>query len=492
MPIDERNSVENLLLLCSNCHDIIDKRKDPAEELRTYKVIHEHWCAVLRQAGRAWNIRYSSIDYVNLPRISMQTDGLGLQRIARDVGLDPTRTFRGQGFAVGTFVHRLQPIFENWNEQAVRLDAEHANVLEPGLTVAFDGPMRVMNPPRFPPRPLSGSWAQDPYLIFALGDRAVKIRFDPAWLTTTTATTDLDAARREPITYAGLGVVVSVSETEIKVSARLFGQPKSPVRALLEYARAGATRELDLADFGDDLSGSETREIVTTLSPEPTHRSGIVLHFDEDQVFPMQIEKEVFQRLRRVVPEYRRDLTTSPAFTLTAAALRQTGLPSTAAIAMNVLARTTLWKAVSVPSYDNMIRHKNVAVMVVAGLTVTQRQNLHDLLRHDIDWYLGALEYAPDEPIHKKLYEFPAKYHIAETNLHILYSAADSEFGDVRMSNDLIENWERSRLFAAVEWEEDLEHSERDSAEAGHILEALFAAYDPEAPAFDPEPQDEP
>ncbi|WP_156370637.1 hypothetical protein [Nocardia arizonensis] len=468
----------------------MDKTKVGAEELRTKKAAHEHWCAVLRKAGRSWNMRYSSVDYVNLPRISMQTDGLGLHRIANEVGLDPTRPFKGQGFAVGMFVHRIQPIFENWNEQAVRLDIEHADVLTQGLTVAFGGPMHVVNLPKLPPRPITGSWARDPYLTCALGDRVVKIRFDPEWLTTATATTDLDAAQREPIEYAGLGVVVGVSETEIKVSARLFGQPKSPIRGMFEYARLGGQHELDLADFADELSGSTANDVAAQLQPIPMTRHRVVLHFDEDRVVPMQIEKEVFRRLLRVVPEYRRELTVTAAFSLTAMALQQTRL-SPAKIALEAFDGASLWKAMSVPAFDNMIRQYNVAAVVISGLTIPQGQDLHDLFRRDVEWYLGALEYVADKPIHRRLYEFPTSYKILETDLHILYSAADSAFSDDELPDDLIDDWTHTGLFRTVEWEEDLERSERDEAEARQILE-MYTDYGAEHTAPNDEPMEGP
>jgi hypothetical protein len=491
MSTEERNSVENLMLLCPSCHGIVDKTKVGAEELRTKKAAHEHWCAVLRRAGRSWNIRYATVDYVNLPRVSMQTDGLGLHRIANEVGLDPSRPFHGQGSVVGMFVHRIQPIFETWNEQAVRLDIEHADVLTQGLTVAFDGPMRVVNPPQLPPRPITGSWARDPYLTCELGDHVVKIRFDPAWLTTATATTDLDQARREPTVYAGLGVVIGVSQTEIKISAWLFGQPMSPMRAMFEYARrgSGGRDELDLADFTDELSGSTAKDVATPSQPIPATHT-VVLHFDEDRVMPLQIEEEVFRNLLRVVPEYRRELTATAACILSARTLQQTRL-STAEIALRVLGKAGLWKAMSVPAFDNMIRQYAVAVVVVSGLTVSQRQDLHDLLRRDVKWYLGAFEYAPDQPIHRSLYEFPPRYRIVETDLQILYSAADAAFSDDALPDDLIDDWMHTGLFGTVEWEEDLERSEHDEAQARQILE-MFTEYGADTTALTDEPREGP
>ncbi len=491
MSTEERNSVENLLLLCPSCHDIVDKTEVGAEELRTLKAVHEHWCAVLRKAGRSWNARYSSVDYLNLPRISMQTDGLGLHTIANEVGLDPTRPFNGQRSAVGMFVHRIQPIFENWNEQAVQLDVENVDVLTQGLTVAFDGPMWVVNPPGRPPRPITGSWAQDPYLTFTLGDRRVKIRFDPEWLTTATATTDLNAAQREPIVYTGLGVIVGISETEIKVSARLFGQPKSPIQAMFEYARLGSRRELDLADFADELSGSRAEDVAARQQPISMTLHRVVLHFDEVQVVPMQIEKEVFRRLLRVVPEYRRELTATAAFSPSTWEMNRAGL-SPAEIALKVFDGAGLREGLSVPGFANMIRQYNVAAIVVAGLTASQLQDLNDLLRLDIDYYLGALEYSQDKSIHRRLYEYPTKYKIVERDLRILYSAADVAFSNDELPDDLIDDWTHTGLFSTVEWEEDPERSRRDEAEARRILE-MFTPYgeDPAPPPTD-ELMDEP
>ena len=77
------------------------------------------------------------------------------------------------------------------------------------------------------------------------------------------------------------------------------------------HAKEGAMDQRDvlhLDDFSDAPAGrAEERAAERRGSPRRSTTT-VALHFDEDEVEPSQIERETFQQLLRVVPEFRREL----------------------------------------------------------------------------------------------------------------------------------------------------------------------------------------
>jgi|ERR1043165_2383784 hypothetical protein len=122
----DRNLVENLIMLCPNCHDKVDgnEGKYTVRELQRVKTEHEHWTASLRQAGSRWNVRFQTVDYVNLPRILALPGGDRIWDVARDIGIDDRVSFAENGMRAGLFVGRVQSIFESIDARAVTLDVQ--------------------------------------------------------------------------------------------------------------------------------------------------------------------------------------------------------------------------------------------------------------------------------------------------------------------------------------------------------------------------------
>lgn len=121
-PIERRNAVENLMLLCPSCHSRADKNSGAGysiEPLSSLKERHEAWTRSLRAAARSWNIRYQHVDFANVPRLAMLPGEDEVLRAAENVGLDPGTAFRRRGAKADAFVRRVRPVFENWDERAI-------------------------------------------------------------------------------------------------------------------------------------------------------------------------------------------------------------------------------------------------------------------------------------------------------------------------------------------------------------------------------------
>ncbi|MFF5154746.1 HNH endonuclease signature motif containing protein [Streptomyces sp. NPDC000348] len=254
MPFDQRNAAENLLQLCPNCHDLIDKdeTKFDIDTLRQIKASQETWAAGMRQAGKSWQARFRTVDYVNLSRIPLLPGGHAIYDAATRVGLDGHQGFHSQGMRVGVFLAQVQALFESWHAKAWPIGELGEDGFKRETLVSFNHPMRGRNTPTLPPQPLTGIPNRDPYLHCKRDGRTFRIRFDPAWLTTATATSDLYLSRHSPVTYAGLGRVVQVAEEEVWISALLFGQPKTRVDEEWDIAVANhsSIRE-ELTWYGD-------------------------------------------------------------------------------------------------------------------------------------------------------------------------------------------------------------------------------------------------
>ncbi|MFF7678285.1 hypothetical protein [Actinacidiphila glaucinigra] len=428
----------------------------------------------LRRSSQIWRARFSSVDLVNLPRMAMLAQSNAVAAAARRAGLDSTRPFGGQGMAPGEFVRIVRPLFETWDAEAVTLCERTVEKVHRGLLVSFEGAMRCSNPPDVPLKEPTGVLTKDPHLIFPIEARKVVITFDPRWLTTSTATTTLHDAAEEPLVFSGIGTVASVSQGgQIRISALVFGQPETLAQAEFEYAKKSlisAPHGLTSADFRNELSRSQLpqRERGTVM------RKSIALLFDEDEVLPGQIDRDVLTQVSRVVPEYRRDLGVAVASLF----FNGNGIAA-ADLAAHFLAREpALWKTLTVPGLTTLINSCNLAVSTVSGLSEEQAADLDAAMRETVSSYLGCVEVDRNLPLHKRLLPEHDDYHVADAELRLVYSAARRVLDEVN-GEDLeapLDEWRQRGLFRSVKWEEDLEQSAAEEKEASMFLHAWLNA----------------
>ncbi|MGW7431365.1 hypothetical protein ACWGIN_17640 [Streptomyces sp. NPDC054861] len=434
----------------------------------------------LRRSSQIWRARFSSVDLVNLPRMAMLAQSNAVAAAARRAGLDSTRPFGGQGMAPGEFVRIVRPLFETWDAEAVTLCERTAEKAHRGLLVSFESAMRCSNPPEVPLKEPTGVLTKDPHLVFYVGARKVVITFDPRWLTTSTATTTLHEAARESLDFSGIGTVASVSEGgQIRISALVFGQPETLVQAQFEYVKQSRIPEppgLTLMDFRNELSKSELAQLYSSQSQErkTLSRKSIALLFDEDEVLPGQIDRDVLTQVSRVVPEYRRDLGVAIASLL----FNDNGV-AVADLAAHFLAREpALWKTLTVPGLTTLIKSFNLAVSTVSGLSEEQAADLDAAMRETVSSYLGCVEVDRNLPLHERLLPTHDDYHVAGAELRLVYSAA-RRLLDEANGEDLeapLNEWRERELFRTVRWEEDLEQSAAEEKEASMLIQAWLNA----------------
>ncbi|MGW3421320.1 HNH endonuclease signature motif containing protein [Streptomyces phaeochromogenes] len=486
MSTADRNAVSNLMYLCPTCHDKIDKAGGAeaftTEDLLKIKRDHETLMAVMRQSAQPWSMSYSNIDYVNMPRVAMLLSGHAVLQVAQRAGLDPQKPFRQQGAAPGFFVGELRPAFEAWRERAVPLDAARLADIRPGMYVTFDAFVRSHNTlsGTLQQRP-DGSWSGNPTLSFPLDGRAITIRYDPAWLTTSTATNDLVTAESEPARYAGFGLVVSVSEKNVRVSAHVFGRPQTSFGAYMKYtmhSKGTMTQHLDTDDFpvNASTSPSTSHGLPSGTSSRGNGTVSAALHFDEDSLVPGQLERETFRQLMRVVPEIRRDITIGVQ-SLATSTLTSHGMSPIDLAAELLGGSPKVWSSHSIDAWGTMLRTKEMAFACVRGIRQGDLTDLHHELLSHSDSYLGALQVRTERPLHKFLYGEPPGFRIAGADLRLLYSAREysEEYGiEDQRDHDRLSEWEDAEGFRSVSWEEDEEQSAEDLRQAESGMAEFF------------------
>ncbi|MEV6701617.1 hypothetical protein AB0M68_31410 [Streptomyces sp. NPDC051453] len=486
MSVVDRNAVTNLMYLCPTCHDKIDKADGAAayttEDLLKIKRDHETLMAMLRRSAQPWSMSYSNIDYVNMPRVAMLLSGNAVLQVAERAGLDPQKPFWQQGAAPGLFVAELRPAFEAWRERAVPLDTAHLAGIQPGMYVTFDAMVRSHNTlNRRLQQQTDNSWPESPILTFRLGGRAVTIRYDPAWLTTSTATNDLITAEDEPTRYAGFGLVVANSEKQVRVSAHVFGRPQTSFGAYWKYmmhSKGTMTQHLGSDDFSVNAPTSPSTQRGAPRGPHSREDNSVcvALHFDENALDPGQLERETFRQLMRVVPEIRRDITISVR-SIAAPLLASQGMSFTDLSAELLGGSPKVWSSHSIDAWGTVLRTKEMAFACVRGLRQGDLTDLHhELLNHSVN-YLGAVQVHTERPMHELLYGASPGFRIAGTDLRLLYSAREysEEYGiEDQRDHDRLSEWASAESFRSVSWEEDEEQSAEDLRQAESNMIEFF------------------
>jgi len=67
------DSIDNLILLCPNHHTLIDKNRQEftTEKLKEMKQLHEEKIYNKIHNGDCWDVNFSQLYYINLPRIAI-------------------------------------------------------------------------------------------------------------------------------------------------------------------------------------------------------------------------------------------------------------------------------------------------------------------------------------------------------------------------------------------------------------------------------------
>lgn len=283
LSLEERNDIDNLLLLCRDHHKIVDDdpQSYPVERLHRIKEEHIAWIAASLIRPRSWRSNISQLTYINVPRLSEQAELRGFR-----VDLSRYRdseTLHNLGWDLNHVMSAFRTVLAQLSIDIVPLEGIALHEGFVGAAIAFDGQrFRTTNIPTNVDARISdfagfsGELSRDPHIYCQINGFRVVLFIDPRWITTSTAFTLFRPSSGQSF-FSGLGRISGVDYEAgiVTVTPWVIGLPKSPFEIAMEEVRGASnnalvgTSALDALDSLVDLARG--REEGVYFSPPPTH-----------------------------------------------------------------------------------------------------------------------------------------------------------------------------------------------------------------------------
>jgi HNH endonuclease len=236
MPASERNSFQNLLLLCRNHHAEIDSpagaRKWSRQALLDMKREHERWVAERVTVGVHREFNVAQLSYLNVPRLS----ALALLK-GYDLDLPSVDEFKlliDGGLLSARLIHHFREVLSSIDLKAVAVDSSiSSDASLVGVTGAFEGFFRTKNLPtiekaREGTARVHGTVDKDPHVYLKLDHGRFILPIDPKWILTVTGWGDFRASGRHTRLTGACTIKHVNPESGIVIGSPLFiGTPRS-------------------------------------------------------------------------------------------------------------------------------------------------------------------------------------------------------------------------------------------------------------------------
>lgn len=196
MTLTQRNSPDNLMLLCLKHHKVIDDDEETYTVKRLLEIKNDYlkWLTTQLTIATPWSINISQYCYLNVPRLDefAAISGYETQRQA----LDNDKTLRDLGYDLNHVMNAYRRTLERIAIDAIPADQiKFAHEAYIGQLLSIDRlRMRTKNMARYDHRGVaaarftfSGDLAVDPHIYHDFGDWRLVININPRWVTTDTA-----------------------------------------------------------------------------------------------------------------------------------------------------------------------------------------------------------------------------------------------------------------------------------------------------------------
>lgn len=229
----ERDGFKNLILLCPSHHTLIDKDSSTwtPDKLLEMKLNHEAMMCAQRLKGSEYGPRFTTIHYLNVPRILMNIAANGTLLSCDGLDLDGVHSLRGLGIKqLITILQVFREFIQEWSVHRRyginALDVANCRDMtesDTGIRIHFDQSMRTKNSKKllfkaFVPH---SNIQTDPHVYCSVGKRKVCFCIDPSWVTTDTAFSVFLSGTTSRI--AGLGVIKQVTDECIIATPLVIG-----------------------------------------------------------------------------------------------------------------------------------------------------------------------------------------------------------------------------------------------------------------------------
>ena len=248
LTLAERNSYDNLILLCPIHHSLIDNSEEEwtVEKLHRMKQDHEDWVKRQLSKGGAWraHICPGQIHYINLRRLLLDPTAYSYLS-----GWDGTFDFDGSKplseFPYDKYAQVItlaEHYLSMWTPPVLSL-SEIGEGTE-GARVKFETLFKTRNVPgpyKLESFKLKGDFRYDPHIYCTLNNRKIYFSINPFFITTDTAFGFLKSGQ---VKLSGLGIVNVVNEKEVRITPIILGAPDYPGSEYMVGRKFGEFRNI--------------------------------------------------------------------------------------------------------------------------------------------------------------------------------------------------------------------------------------------------------
>lgn len=239
-PKPELDAYDNLILLCTYHHSLIDSAESSysVDDLRAMKSVHEEQVQRALSRGAPWDINVSQLYYVNVPRLSILAAMHGFDL---DISfLRNIECLHSLGIELIGLLVQFEDLLHKLDLVALPLvDLSLSEPNEVGVIASFDDQFRTRNVPGLDTFQnegfqLTGNLDHDPYIYKNhLGVKLI-LAIDPRWITTATSFVNFRPSGGWG-SYAGLFSIKDIDpQSDIALGTPIvIGIPRSPLNELL-------------------------------------------------------------------------------------------------------------------------------------------------------------------------------------------------------------------------------------------------------------------
>ena len=215
----ERDDVDNLMLLCQEHHKEIDDADNiedySVQYLKNIKENHIKWIAQKFLQEKPWRLRFSIFFYLNIPRLAEQAARLGQELNLNSFDLNRS---------LHSLSYELNYVMLSFKNTLTRLEISSIPIEEIILHEGLEGRLISFEQKRFRTKNINfdmrnetdlmnvkftGDWNRDPHIYTNLNNFKVIFPINPRWITTTTAFVHFRPSGGHN-SFSGLGIVTSV------------------------------------------------------------------------------------------------------------------------------------------------------------------------------------------------------------------------------------------------------------------------------------------
>lgn len=222
---EDRNARENIILLCKNCHSLVDQQPSKFTPLALKNMREEHyrwaeWCLGTTRINKP---KFHYVLYLNLPRVDMYAVANSIPLPRTELG--SAQCFRDLGIGAGRVMANYSHVLSTEEMYAHSISEQKIlSELEPGR-YCFVEPTDFRTVAVGRDADLQRAWASNKSVIYRkFGDWKLTCLIDPRWLTTSTAESTLMSGRAQLCGVARINWI-DVEGKNVNASPLFLAQP---------------------------------------------------------------------------------------------------------------------------------------------------------------------------------------------------------------------------------------------------------------------------